>query len=76
MDVSFVNRQRLEGIRPGAARARPGRPSDRVLHFTTADRKRAPPAPDRTDIYEKMDRFLKLPSGELARLADIQRKKN
>ena len=32
-------------------------------------RKKAPPAPSRTDIYDKMDRFLKLPSGELARLA-------
>src|SRR6185503_7891940 len=36
--------------------------------------KRTPPAPSRTDIYEKMDRFLKLPSGELAKLADHQRK--
>jgi len=36
--------------------------------------KRAPPAPNRTDIYDKMDKFLKLPSGELARLADNQRK--
>src|SRR6185436_14610594 len=36
--------------------------------------KRTPPAPSRTDIYQKMDRFLKLPSGELARLADHQRK--
>jgi transcriptional regulator with XRE-family HTH domain len=36
--------------------------------------KRTPPAPNRTDIYDKMDKFLKLPSGELARLADHQRK--
>ncbi len=36
--------------------------------------KRTPPAPNRTDIYDKMDKFLKLPSGELARLADLQRK--
>jgi len=36
--------------------------------------KRAPPAPNRTDIYDKMDKFLKLPSGELARLADHERK--
>jgi transcriptional regulator with XRE-family HTH domain len=38
-------------------------------------RRKAPPAPNRTDIYEKMDRFLKLPRGELARLADVQRKR-
>jgi transcriptional regulator with XRE-family HTH domain len=37
-------------------------------------RKKAPPAPSRTDIYDRMDKFLKLPSGELARLADLQRK--
>src|SRR2546430_16948665 len=36
--------------------------------------KRAPPAPNRTDIYDKMDKFLKLPTGELARLADHQGK--
>jgi transcriptional regulator with XRE-family HTH domain len=36
--------------------------------------KRAPPAPNRTDIYDKMDTFLRLPTGELARLADHQRK--
>ena len=36
--------------------------------------KKAPPAPERTDIYEKMGRALKLPNGELAKLADLQRK--
>jgi transcriptional regulator with XRE-family HTH domain len=37
-------------------------------------RKKAPPAPSRTDIYDRMDKFLKLPSGELAKLATLQRK--
>jgi transcriptional regulator with XRE-family HTH domain len=37
-------------------------------------RKKAPPAPNRTDIYLKMERFLKLPSGELSKLADLQHK--
>jgi len=37
-------------------------------------RKKAPPAPGRTDIYEKIDRALGLPSGELSNLADLQRK--
>src|SRR5688572_29441545 len=36
-------------------------------------RKKAPPAPNRTDIYDKMGKFLKLPKGELAKLADLQR---
>src|SRR5881628_2808069 len=37
-------------------------------------RKKSPPAPDRTDIYEKMGKFLKLSSGKLAELAELQRK--
>src|SRR5246127_4455540 len=37
-------------------------------------RRKMPPAPERTDIYEKLGRFLKLPSGKLAGLADVQRK--
>src|ERR1700682_4070642 len=37
-------------------------------------RKKAPPTPDRTDIYEKIGKFLKLPSGELSKLARLQRR--
>jgi transcriptional regulator with XRE-family HTH domain len=37
------------------------------------NRKKLPPAPDRTDIYEKMDKFLKISKGELAKLARAQR---
>jgi transcriptional regulator with XRE-family HTH domain len=36
--------------------------------------KKAPPAPERTDIYEKMADFLKLPRAELVKLADLQRR--
>ena len=36
-------------------------------------RKRAPPAPDRTDIYTKMEPFLRLERGALARLAEVER---
>jgi transcriptional regulator with XRE-family HTH domain len=36
-------------------------------------RKKAPPSPGRTDIYEKIGKILKLPSGELADLAELQR---
>ena len=35
--------------------------------------KKTPPAPDRTDIYDKMDSFLKLPAGTLGTMADLQR---
>jgi transcriptional regulator with XRE-family HTH domain len=37
-------------------------------------RKKLPPAPDRTDIYGKMAKFLKLPSDRLSKLAEHQRK--
>ncbi len=36
-------------------------------------RKKTPPSPNRTDIYDKMGTFLKLPNHELAKLADLQR---
>jgi transcriptional regulator with XRE-family HTH domain len=36
--------------------------------------KKSPPAPNRSDIYGKVEAFLKLPPGELAKLADVQRK--
>jgi transcriptional regulator with XRE-family HTH domain len=37
-------------------------------------RKKAPPSPGRTDIYEKIGKALRLPSGGLSNLADQQRK--
>ena len=74
MDVPFVIRRRLEelGLEQQALA--------RAAHVTESyisqllTRRKAPPAPNRTDIYDRMDKFLKLPSGELAKLADLQRK--
>jgi transcriptional regulator with XRE-family HTH domain len=74
VDVSLVIRQRLEELgleQKGLARA--ARVTESYISQLLA-RKKAPPAPTRTDIYDKMDRFLRLPAGELARLADAQRK--
>ena len=36
-------------------------------------RRKAPPAPGRTDIYDRMGEFLKLPPDKLSKLADVQR---
>lgn len=36
--------------------------------------KKTPPSPERTRIYEKMERFLRLPAGELSRLAEQERR--
>lgn len=74
MDVPLLIRHRLEEFgleQRGLAQAAEVTESY-ISQLLTG--KRAPPAPNRTDIYDKMDRFLKLPSGELARLADHQRK--
>ncbi|HSB12867.1 MAG TPA: helix-turn-helix transcriptional regulator [Bryobacteraceae bacterium] len=38
--------------------------------------KKAPPAPNRTDVYEKMELFLGFPNGELAKLARLQRQEH
>jgi transcriptional regulator with XRE-family HTH domain len=74
MDVSFVIRQRLELLGVGQKDlARAARVTESYISQLLT-RKKAPPAPDRTDIYDRMDRFLKLPAGELAKVADLQRK--
>ncbi len=74
MDVAFVISQRLEELGLGQRDlARAARVTESYISQLLT-RKKAPPAPNRTDIYRKMDQVLKLPSGELARLADIQRK--
>ena len=74
MDVSFLIRQRLEEFGLGQrVLARAAQVTESYISQLLT-RKKAPPAPNRTDIYDKMDRFLKLPSGELARLAAMERR--
>src|SRR3989442_12462564 len=36
-------------------------------------RKKMPPAPERTDIYDKLGRLLRLPAGKLSGFTDFQR---
>lgn len=73
MDVSLVIKHRLEELgfdqRELAAAAEVT--ESYVSQLLT--RKKLPPAPNRTDIYEKMGRFLKLPLGELVKLAVQER---
>ena len=74
MDVAVVIRQRLDEL--GLEQ----RDLARAAHVTESyvsqllSQKKAPPAPERTDIYDRMDRFLKFPAGELARVAEAQLK--
>jgi len=73
VDVSFVIRRRLEEF--GLDQRDLARAAQVTESYISQllTRKKAPPAPNRTDIYDKMDKFLKLPDGELARLASLQR---
>lgn len=73
MDVSLLIRQRLSELgldqKDLAAAAQV---TESYISQLLA-RKKAPPAPGRTDIYDKIGQSLGLPAGELARLADVQR---
>lgn len=74
MDVCLVVKQRLEelGFEQKDLAAAAEVTESYVSQLLT--RKKLPPAPDRTDIYEKMGKFLKLSSGRLAKLAELQRR--
>lgn len=73
MDVSLLIRHRLKELgldqKDLAAAAQV---TDSYISQLLA-RKKAPPAPGRTDIYEKIGKALQLPSGELSKLAELQR---
>lgn len=73
MDVGLLIKRRLEELhleqRDLAAAAQVT--ESYISQLLT--RKKLPPAPARTDIYEKIGSFLKLPGGDLAKLAEHQR---
>src|ERR1700740_3013341 len=73
MDVCLVIRERLArlGLEQKDLAAAAEVTDSYVSQLLT--RKKLPPAPDRTDIYEKMGTFLKLPAGKLSELAEHQR---
>ncbi len=74
MDVCLVIKERLEelGLEQRDLAVAAEVTESYVSQLLT--RKKLPPAPDRTDIYEKIGAFLKLSSGKLAKLADLQRR--
>src|SRR6266571_499073 len=68
VDVPFVIRHRLEEL--GLEQqdlARAARVTESYISQLLT-RKKAPPASNRTDIYARIDKFLKLPTGEMAKL--------
>lgn len=74
MDVPTIIRQRLKelGLDQQHLAAATRVTESYISQLLT--RKKMPPASDRTDIYDKMSRFLKLAPGQLAKLADLQRR--
>ena len=74
MDVSLVIRQRLEEL--GLEQRDLARAAQVTESYISQlmTQKKLPPAPERTDMYDKMGKLLKLPSGELAKLAHLQRR--
>ena len=72
MDLPFIIRQRLEQLgheqRDLAAAAQVT--ESYISQLLT--RKKAPPAPERTDIYGKIEEFLKFRHGELVKLVELQ----
>ena len=74
MHVALVIRKRLEEL--GLEQRDLARAAQVTESYISqlVTQKKLPPAPNRSDIYEKMGKLLKLPSGDLARLAELQRK--
>ena len=74
MDVCFVIQQRLKelGLEQRDLAAAAQVTESYISQLLT--RKKAPPATDRTDLYEKMNAFLKLPKGQLSAMVKEQRR--
>jgi transcriptional regulator with XRE-family HTH domain len=74
MDVCLVIKERLEqlGLEQKDLAAAAEVTESYISQLLT--RKKPPPAPERTDIYDKMGKFLKLSSGKLGKLAELQRR--
>ena len=74
MDVCLVIKERLEelGLEQKELAAAAQVTESYISQLLT--RKKSPHAPDRTDIYERMGKFLKMSGGRLAKLAELQRR--
>jgi transcriptional regulator with XRE-family HTH domain len=73
MDVCLLIKQRLEelGLEQRDLAVAAEVTESYISQLLTG--KKLPPEPGRTDIYDKMGKFLKVPGGQLSKLADHQR---
>jgi len=76
MDIPLVIRRRMEelGLEQKDLAAGAKVTESYISQLLTG--KKPPPDPDRTDIYAKLEKFLKLPKGQLSKLAELQRKED
>jgi len=74
VDVCLVIKERLQALGVGQKDLAAAADVTESYISQLLTRKKLPPAPDRTDIYEKMGKYLNLSSGTLAKLADLQRR--
>ena len=74
MDVSLVMRRRLRdlGLDQRDLAVAAGVTESYISQLLA--RKKVPPAPNRTDLYPRIESFLRLPGGELSKLAEVQRR--
>jgi transcriptional regulator with XRE-family HTH domain len=74
MDVSLLIRQRLEELGLGQKDLAAAAQVTESYISQLLARKKAPPSPERSDIYENIGKVLNLSSNELSKLANLQRK--
>ena len=74
MDLPSVIRRRLKELKIGQKELAAAADVTESYVSQLLSRKKAPPAPDRTDIYSKMEELLRFPSGELSKLAEHHRR--
>ncbi len=73
MDMSFVIRQRLQELQREQRDLAAAAQVTESYISQLLSRKKAPPATERTGLYDRMDAFLEFPRGHLAAMAQAQR---
>jgi hypothetical protein len=73
VDMSFIIRQRLQELQREQRDLAAAAQVTESYISQLLSRKKAPPATERTDLYDRMDAFLEFPRGHLAAMAQAQR---
>jgi hypothetical protein len=73
VDMSFIIRQRLRELKREQRDLAAAAQVTESYISQLLSRKKAPPAIERTDLYDRMDAFLEFPTGHLAAIAHSQR---